>query len=121
MNESSGYAVFFFPQAIEALGEAIKPYLQEGPMGPHVPCREVDTGGAFVELTLQGVDAQGRRLGLELMVPSNMVRIIVSAHNDSEFGFHVRTLAPMLEPGMVGTGAAPASPPPAEAPEAPKP
>ena len=30
MNDSNGYAVFFFPQALEALGDAIKPYLQEG-------------------------------------------------------------------------------------------
>ena len=31
MNASEGYAVFFFPQALEALGDAIKPYLREGP------------------------------------------------------------------------------------------
>ena len=30
MNDANGYAVFFFPQALEALGEAIKPYLQDG-------------------------------------------------------------------------------------------
>ena len=38
MNESDGYAVFFFPQALEALGEAIKPYLLDGPAGAHVLC-----------------------------------------------------------------------------------
>ena len=48
MNEWSGYAVFFFPPALEALGDAVKPYLQEGPAGPFVQCREVDTGGAFI-------------------------------------------------------------------------
>ena len=30
MNESAGYAVFFFAPALEALGDAIKPYLQDG-------------------------------------------------------------------------------------------
>ena len=29
MNGKGGFAVFFYPQALEALGEAIKPYLQE--------------------------------------------------------------------------------------------
>jgi hypothetical protein len=120
MNDSSGYAVFFFPQALEALGDAIKPYLQEGPLGPHVPCREVDTGGAFIELTLEGVDAAGRKVGLELMVPSSMVRIIISAHNDNEFGFHARAVAPMLEPGMTGSGATPEATPAPAAPDAPK-
>ena len=53
MNDSSGYAVFFFPQALEALGEAIKPYLQDGPAGAHVLCHEIDTGGALIEMTLR--------------------------------------------------------------------
>ncbi|HWS77449.1 MAG TPA: hypothetical protein VN205_03625 [Thermomonas sp.] len=102
MNESPGYAVFFFPPALEALGEAIKPYLQDGPAGPHVPCREVDTAGAFIELTLEGRTEDGREVALELMVPGNMVRMIVSARSDGAFGFHDRNrvLPAMLEPGV---------------------
>ena len=38
MNDTSGYAVFFFPQALEVLGDPIRPFLQEGPAGPHVAC-----------------------------------------------------------------------------------
>lgn len=100
MNDSSGYAVFFFPNALEALGEAIKPYLQDGPLGAHIPCREVDTSGAFVELTVEGQTAQGQKVALDLMVPGSMVRMIVSAHGDNEFGFHARGKPAMLEPGM---------------------
>ena len=102
MNESAGYAVFFFAPALEALGDAIKPYLQEGPAGPHVPCREVDTAGAFIEMTLEGRTADGREVALELMVPGNMVRMIVSVRSDAEFGFYDRSRAGMvtLEPGM---------------------
>src|SRR6478672_6094456 len=91
MNDSAGYAVFFFAPALEALGEAIKPYLQDGPAGPHVPCIEVDTAGAFVELTLEGRTNDGREVALELMVPGNMVRMIVSARSDGEFGFYNRS------------------------------
>ena len=102
MNDSAGYAVFFFPPALEALGDAIKPYLQDGPAGPHVPCREVDTAGAFIELTMEGQTPQGAAVKLELMVPSNMVRMIVSVRSDAEFGFYDRSRAGMvtLEPGM---------------------
>jgi hypothetical protein len=107
MNESAGYAVFFFPPALEALGDAIKPYLQDGPAGPHVPCREVDTAGAFIELTLEGRTAQGREVALELMVPANMVRMIVSARSDGEFGFYDRSKPPraLLEPGLAPAAA----------------
>lgn len=99
MNEWSGYAVFFFPPALEALGDAIKPYLQDGPAGPHIPCSEVDTAGAFIELTMQGETAEGRPVVVEVMVPANMVRMIVSVRSDSDFGFYNRN-RPMLEPGM---------------------
>ncbi len=107
MNDSAGYAVFFFPPALEALGEAIKPYLQEGPAGVHVPCREIDTGGAFIEMTLQGRSKDGHDIALELMVPSAMVRMIVSARSDAEFGFYDRRrAAPVLvEPGLAPVAA----------------
>lgn len=87
MTESSGYAVFFFPQAIESLGDAIKPYLQDGPGGQHVLCNEIDTGGSLIEMTLFGDNAEGKRVALELMVPSGMVRMIVSRQSDALFGF----------------------------------
>lgn len=90
MDDTSGYAVFFFPQALEALGEALKPYLVEGPGGTHVLCREIDTGGAFIEMTLDGLAADGKVVQLELMVPGNMVRMIVSARSDESFGFGPR-------------------------------
>ncbi|MDI1251956.1 hypothetical protein [Thermomonas sp.] len=103
MNDFAGYAVFFFPPALEALGEAIKPYLQDGPAGMHVPCREIDTGGAFIEMTLQGHTSDGHEIALELMVPGAMVRMIVSARSDAEFGFYDRSRAAhvLVEPGLV--------------------
>jgi hypothetical protein len=115
MNDSTGYAVFFFPNAIEALGDAIKPYLQDGPLGPHIPCREVDTSGAFIEMSLEGKTEQGEKVELDLMLPSSMVRMIVSAHSDNEFGFYVRGKPSVLEPGMTTTAAAPQPAPTATA------
>ncbi len=88
MDESQVYAVFLFPQALEALGEAIKPYLAEGPQGPHIVAAEIDTGGAFCELTLHGKNSEDKSIELELMIPSNMIRLIVSLHGeDGSFGF----------------------------------
>jgi hypothetical protein len=92
MNESSGYAVFFFPQALEALGDAIKPYLSDSPAGQHIVCKEIDTGGALIEMTLQGVTAEGKTVQLELMVPGSMVRMIVSSQSDGSFGFGPRVV-----------------------------
>lgn len=103
MNESNGYAVFFFPQALEALGDAIKPYLQDSPAGPHLVCKEIDTGGALLEMTLEGMTSDGRAVQLELMVPGSMVRMIVSSQSDGSFGFGPRVAAaPVPELPPVG-------------------
>jgi len=87
MDDDSNYAVFFFPQALEALGDAMKPYLQDGPAGPHVVCNGVDTGGSLIEMNLTGTGADGKSVQIELMVPSSMVRMIVSMHSHELFGF----------------------------------
>lgn len=112
MNEANGYAVFFFPQALEALGDAIKPYLQDGPGEPHVLCTGIDTAGALVEMTLAGRAPDGRSVALQLMVPTGMVRMIVSAQSDAVFGFTPRIAAAteLLPPR--GPTATPAQAPP---------
>lgn len=109
MNESNGYAVFFFPQALEALGDAIKPYLQDGPAGQHVICNEIDTAGSLLEMTIAGVTSEGKQIMLELMVPGSMVRMVVSSQSDAMFGFGPR-LHEVPLPGLppVGPTAEPA-------------
>ncbi len=93
MNGSDGYAVFFFPPALDALGEAIKPYLSDGPAGVHVLCKEIDTGGTLIEMTIEVRDEAGKASLVELMVPGSMVRMIVSARGDGGFGFGPRQVA----------------------------
>ncbi len=114
MSDFNGYAVFFFPNAIEALGEAIAPYLQDSPGGPHILCRDIDVGGALAQLTLEGRTSDGRELDLELMFPTNMVRMIVSARSDPAFGFGPRTVvepahaeAPVIDDEAPGPAHAP--------------
>lgn len=107
MNDAPGYAVFFFAPALEALGDAIKPYLRDGEAGPHLQCREVDTAGAFIEMTLHDRTPDGSGVEMELMVPANMVRMIVSAHIDGDFGFHNRPRPVLAAAIAAATEAAP--------------
>jgi hypothetical protein len=125
MKGRDGYAVFFFPQALEALGDAIKPYLQDSPVvGPHVPCDEIDTGGALIEMTMKGRMPTGEDVSLELMVPSSMVRMIVSRESGGMFGFGPRSYqasAPVTLPAIAASAPAADAPPravPASAPDA---
>lgn len=92
MNGNEGYAVFFFPEALKALGDTITPYLvKEEGKEPHVLCREIDTGGALTEMTLEGLAPDGKTVQIELMVPGSMVKMIVSARSDGAIGFSPRT------------------------------
>jgi len=86
MGEHESYAVFFHEQALEVLGEAIKPYLSQGPAGAHVQCIGIDTGGAFCEMRLAARGAKGS--STELMIPTAMIRMIVSINDgQDQFGF----------------------------------
>ena len=67
-ERTASYAVFLFPQALEALGEPIKPYLLDGAGGPHIVCAEVDTSGPLFGMTLKGTDANGQPSELEIML-----------------------------------------------------
>jgi hypothetical protein len=118
MNDANGYAVFFFPQALEALGEAIKPYLQESPAGPHVLCNAIDTGGSLIEMTMRGNTDDGKLVVLELMVPVSMVLMIVSTQSDGSFGFGPRlVIDPLAVLPSAGPVVPPAKAPPAAAPD----
>ncbi|MBS0569226.1 MAG: hypothetical protein JSS28_01340 [Proteobacteria bacterium] len=91
MTDAKSYAVFLFPQALEALGEAVQPYLSDAPAGRHFVCASIDASGAYFEMTLQGADAKGQPAELELRIPHAMVRLIMSLHDDHPFGFQART------------------------------
>lgn len=120
MNDANGYAVFFFPPALEALGEAIKPYLQDGSVGPHVLCNEIDTSGSLIEMTMRGSTSDGKPVALELMVPTSMVRMIVSSQSDGSFGFGPRgakDAATAIGLPAIGPTGTPADAQPASLPE----
>lgn len=87
MNGTPNYAVFLFPQALEALGEPIKPYLRDVPGGPHIVCSEIDSSGPLFGMTLAGKGPRGEALALEIMVPTSMVRLVMSMHGEHEIGF----------------------------------
>jgi hypothetical protein len=119
MNDVHGYFVFFHPQALEALGAPIRPYLLGEGENQHVLCREVDTGGALIEMTLSGQTQDGKMVEIELMVPGSMVRMIVSAHGDEQFGFQPRFAGPAVQAlPPVGPTAAPAQAAPQAVPAA---
>jgi hypothetical protein len=95
MNDTTSFAVFLFPQAIETLGAVIKPYLTDAPaVGQHIVCSEVDSAGALFTLTVQGHNQEGKAVEAELMMPHAFIKLVVSLHSEHGFGFGAREKAP---------------------------
>lgn len=87
MTDAPFYAVYLFPQAIEALGDPIKDYLVQGPGGAHIVCAEIDSSGALFGMTLAGRDEGGKPMELEIMLPHAMVKLVMSLHGEHGIGF----------------------------------
>lgn len=87
MADAVNYAVFLYPQAVEALGAPIKPYLRDETGSPHIACSEIDASGALFELTLSGTGPEGEDLQLEIMLPVSMVKLVMSMRGEHEIGF----------------------------------
>jgi hypothetical protein len=89
MIDEVQYAVYLHPGAVEALGEAIKPYLTQGAHGPHILCKDLDTGGALCEMTVQTQTPEGVKQQTEVMLPVAMVQLVLSVGGIADsFGFH---------------------------------
>jgi hypothetical protein len=89
MSDDTQYAVYLHPGALEALGEAIKPYLTNGANGAHIVCHDLDTGGALCEMCVAVKNAEGKTTTTEVMVPIAMIRLVLSIGGvEDRFGFH---------------------------------
>ena len=88
MPEQRTYAVYFHAQALDVLGEAIKPYLVESAEGKHLLCRGIDISGSFFEMTLVKTNEKGKPVECEVMIPSAMIRLVISITGlETDFGF----------------------------------
>jgi hypothetical protein len=87
MTDATSYSVFLFPAAVEALGSPVKPHLQDGEGGAFIRCASIDSSGPLFGMTLLTTDANGQPVELEIMIPHGMVRLVMSSHNEQDFGF----------------------------------
>lgn len=87
MSDAPKHAIYLFPQALETLGEAVSPFLQEGPHGPHFLCTEIDSGGPLFNMTVTATSAEGRLVETSIMIPSAMVRLVLSTQPELEIGY----------------------------------
>lgn len=82
------YGVLLFENAWEEIGEALKPYQQEGPIGKFLYCREIDLGHAFVTMTFTPKQVEGKidcKIGIS--IPSSFVKFVAEGADKTPMGF----------------------------------
>lgn len=82
------YGVLLFENAWEEIGEALKPYQQEGPIGKYLYCREIDLGPAFVTMTFTPKQVGGE-IGckMSISIPSSFVKFVAEGADKAPMGF----------------------------------
>ena len=84
------YGVLLFENAWKELGEALKLYQQEGPIGKYLYCKELCYDGPMVEMTFTPEQVDNKiDCVMHISVPSNFIKFIAQAadSNRAPIGF----------------------------------
>ena len=74
------YGVLLFEHAWEALGDALKPYQQEGPIGKYLYCKDLHYDGHFMKMTFIAEQVDNRiDCTMHTSIPTSFVRFIAEA------------------------------------------
>ena len=82
------YGVLLFENAWEEIGEALKLYQKEGPIGKYLYCRNVELGHSFVTLTFAPKQVDGR-IGckMNISIPCSFVKFVAEGADKTPMGF----------------------------------
>ena len=88
------YGVLLFEEAWNQLGEALKPYWQEGPIGKYLYCKDIGFCGHFMTLTFTQKQVHNRiGCDMTIWVPTSFVKFIAHTADKTRapVGFQVNS------------------------------
>jgi hypothetical protein len=89
MNNKNIYGILLFDDAYNLLSDALKPYLQKGPIGNFIYAKKVKHDGAFLNIIISPDLVENRiKNDMEISIPLQFVKFIASAADtDDLIGF----------------------------------
>lgn len=88
MTKPKIYGVLLTDQAYTEIGEALNPYLSEGPIGKYIYCRHVEQNGSFFDMTFSPRMYEGSHKGEMLIsIPIRFVKFVASGDDSLPPGF----------------------------------
>jgi len=90
MSAKSHVGILLYDEAYkdETLSKALKPYLQEGPIGHYIYGSKAKNDGVFLNITIEPDEVKGRiRDTMEISIPLRFVKFVVSSPSKDLIGF----------------------------------
>ncbi|HHJ38097.1 MAG: hypothetical protein AXA67_02530 [Methylothermaceae bacteria B42] len=69
------------------LGEALRPYSSQGPIGKYIYCHEVVPNGPYFTFIATPNNATDTNFKVEISIPHRYVKLFVTAHEKRHIGF----------------------------------
>lgn len=88
MSKRTHFGILLSAQAYEDIGEALKPYVQQGPIGPYLYAESVENLGNFILLSILPEEVQNRiACPMTIWIPVQYVKFIVGSERSEILGF----------------------------------
>jgi hypothetical protein len=90
MTVDDKFGLLLTEQGWEELEIALKPYVQNGPIGRYIYCKELYFEGSFICLLLTSEQVQGRiSTDMKIYIPSHYVKYVATnaSENAKKIGF----------------------------------
>ena len=88
MATRTHFGILLTDQAYEDIGEALKPYVQQGPIGRYLYAESVENQGNFILLTILPTEVQNRiTCPMTIWIPTQYVKFVVGSERPEILGF----------------------------------
>ncbi len=80
--------VLLYKEGYDELGDAIKPYISEGPIGKYIYCRSAQEHGSFLDMTFTpDMCDETVKCDMLISVPLRFVKFMTSGSDSLPIGF----------------------------------
>jgi hypothetical protein len=87
MADTPAYAVMFHEGALKELGDAVRPYLKPGELGPYLLAKRIEPAMPFTLLVVEIATSEHGMLEFEVQVPSSFIKLILNISKHRPLGF----------------------------------
>ena len=86
-EEKRVWGVLFTNAGLSELGDALKPYLSTGSIGPYLYCKQVDMAHPYFRMVVDYQYPDGSSFEIEIYVPHHYIKFVVAGTERKQIGF----------------------------------